>query len=321
MSPPGENDETASAPNRNDTAPAAVSPFAGFGKVARALGQLAAPTTLVTGLLFYFGWAHVYWFFHYFGVDSTTLHPSIRDYLMRSVDALFIPLITTGVIGMALTWGYLALPDSVRRGRRTRWQLLSVTGVAVIVLGNGLTRLLFITPVNDGLGVAPVSIIAGVALLWYVTLQRRQQLRERNPDMPQSSEAAGIIEWTILFIVIGISLFWVATDYSAAVGRSRALLAAAEIATQPEVVVYSEKDLHLSSTDVRKVECGPAEGSAYRYRYDGLVLLAHVGDQYVLLPRTWPTRRGAAIVLPAAPPGAVRFEFRLAGNPAAGDCT
>ncbi|MBF6339718.1 hypothetical protein IU450_28065 [Nocardia abscessus] len=281
----------------------------------------------MTALLFYFGWAHVYWFFDYFGVDSTTLHPSLSDYLMRSVDALFIPLIAIGVIGMALTWGYLALPDSLRRGHRKRWQLLTITAVAVIILVNGLTRLLFKTPLNNALAVAPISIIAGVALLWYVVLQRRQQLRERIPEQPVASDAAAVIEWTILFIVIGISLFWITADYSAAVGQSRAQLTAAEIHKKPGVVVYSEKDLYLSDPDVRKVECAPAEGSAYsfrsayRFRYDGLVLLAHIGDQYVLLPRSWPTQRGAAIILPASPPGAVRFEFRIAENSAGSNCT
>lgn len=138
--------------------------------------------------------------------------------------------------------------------------------------------------------------------------------------MPVRSEAAGVLEWTILFILIGISMFWIATDYAAAVGRSRAQQAAAEIPTSAGIVIYSEKDLHLSGPDMRKVECGP-ESSAYRFRYDGLVLLAHIDDQYVLLPRTWPDRLGAAVVLPASTPGAVRFEFRLAVDPASDSCT
>src|SRR5215211_3967643 len=76
-----------------DEAPGAASPFAGFSRLTRILGQFVAPTTVLTALLFYFGFAHLYWFFYYFGVDSSVLGPSTRDYVMRSVDALWIPLI------------------------------------------------------------------------------------------------------------------------------------------------------------------------------------------------------------------------------------
>lgn len=74
LPPPDENHATHSA---------ATSPFDGFGKVAKSVGQFVAPTTMVTAVLFYFGWAHVYWFFDYFGVDSTTLHPSIQCRCVR----------------------------------------------------------------------------------------------------------------------------------------------------------------------------------------------------------------------------------------------
>jgi len=97
-----------------------ASPFAGFSRLVRILGQFVAPTTLLTALLFYFGWAHVYWFFDYFGVDSSILAPSTREYVMRSVDALFIPLIAVAVVGLALMWGHLALPERVRNGPRSR---------------------------------------------------------------------------------------------------------------------------------------------------------------------------------------------------------
>lgn len=303
-----------------DSGTPSSSPFHGFGKVAATFGQFVAPTTLLTALLFYFGWNHVYWFFRHFGVESATLHPSITDYLMRSVDALFVPLIVAGVICMGLTWGYLALPESVRGAPPSRWFLRALTAVAVLVLAFGLSRLFFVFPLNNMLGAAPLSVIAGVGLLWYVVLQRRQQLRDRDPEAPPRSEAAAVIEWTILFVVVGISLFWIATDYSAAVGSSRAQLSTAEIPYSPGVVVYSEKDLHLSSADVRKVACDPVENSGYRFRYDGLVMLTHIGDQYVLLPRNWPTHRGAAIVLPASAPGAIRFEFRLSDNPVGARC-
>src|SRR4029077_18370841 len=48
----------------------------GFGlppQLVKILGAIVAPTTLLTALLYYFGWSHAYWFCDYFGVNSTVL--------------------------------------------------------------------------------------------------------------------------------------------------------------------------------------------------------------------------------------------------------
>lgn len=310
-------------PDEQAPTPATGSAFDGFTHVAKSIGQLVAPTTLLTAVLFYFGWAHVYWYFDYFGVDSTTLNPSIREYLMRTIDTLFVPFTLVGVIGMAVLWGYLALPDSLRArqpGRRAT-TVIALVGAAVLV--NGLSRIYVVTPLNKGLCVAPVSIIAGVLVFWLLAVLRRKRLRERLPAAaPPPSQAAAVAEWVILFIMVGINLFWIATDYSVAVGQTRAREWAAQLPTGSHVIIYSEKELHLSGSDVRTTSCGadPGTGSAYRFRYDGLVPLNRIGDHYVLVPRTWRPGHGAAIVLPAQSPGAIRFEFRLAGDTVPATC-
>ncbi|WP_330231246.1 hypothetical protein OHA40_01375 [Nocardia sp. NBC_00508] len=299
------------------------SAFDGFTHVARSIGQLVAPTTLLTAVLFYFGWAHVYWFFNYFGVDSTTLNPSIREYLMRTVDTLFVPLIFVGLIGMSVLWGYIALPDSIRARQPSRWATTVIAMIAAAVIVNGVSRIYVVTPLNKGLCVAPVSIIASVLVLWLLVVLRRKRLRERRPaTAPPPSQAATVAEWAILFTMVGINLFWIATDYSVAVGQTRAREWAAQLPTSSHVIIYSEKDLHLSRSDVRTTTCGTdgSTGSAYRFRYDGLVPLSRIGDHYILVPRTWTRGHGAAIVLPAQSPGAIRFEFRLAGDSAPATC-
>lgn len=144
----------------------------------------------------------------------------------------------------------------------------------------------------------------------------RAQPPPDDPAAHAQALAASVAEWSILFVVLGLSLFWIATDYSVAVGQTRAREWAAQLRDQSGVVIYSEKDLHLSRTDVRTTDCHPDPSipTAYRFRYDGLVPLTRIGDHYVLVPRTWTPGHGAAIALPAAPPGAIRFEFRLAGE-------
>ena len=114
-----------------------------------------------------------------------------------------------------------------------------------------------------------------------------------------------------MFVLVAMSLFWIATDYSVAVGQTRARQAAAQLPVRPAVILFSEKDLHLDGFDIRQTVCAtpPGTDSAYRFRYDGLVLLIEIGNQYVLLPRTWQRGNGIAIVLPSSGVGATRFEF------------
>jgi len=303
-----------SHPQADDT-PAPASPFSGFSRLTRILGEFVAPTTVLTALLFYFGWAHVYWFFDYFGVDSSVLAPSMREYVMRSVDALFIPLIAIAIVGLVLMWGYIALPESIRHAPRSRWQLTTLAVVGVLVLLNGLSRLLVVTPPNRGLCVAPICIIVGVVLLWYLVWLRRNRLQKEHPT-GRRSDAAVLCEWAVMFVLIAMSLFWIATDYSVAVGQTRARQAAAEIPYRPTVILFSEKDLHLNGSGIREVACVKDSGgdSAYRFRYDGLVLLIEIGDQFVLLPRTWERSRDTVIVLPKSGVGATRFEFAAADD-------
>ncbi|MFJ7067930.1 hypothetical protein, partial [Streptomyces sp. NPDC101115] len=78
----------------------------GPGRLATFVGAVAAPTGLVTGLLYYFGYFHAYWFFAYFRVNSTVLGFSTADYLMRSLDALWVPLTVAATLGVAVFWGY-----------------------------------------------------------------------------------------------------------------------------------------------------------------------------------------------------------------------
>src|SRR5262245_47160433 len=64
----------------------------GLPQVTRVFAAIVAPTTLVTSLLFYFGWMYVYWYFDYFGVHSTLLGLTTTDYIMQTADALFVPM-------------------------------------------------------------------------------------------------------------------------------------------------------------------------------------------------------------------------------------
>ena len=277
-------------------------PVADLSRVTKLFKEVVAPTTLATGLLFYFGWSHAYWFFDYFGVNSTVLGLTPSDYLMRGLDGLFVPLVVVAGLGLVAVWvrGLLA----GRLGRRTLppWLPLALGGAGVALCANGLSRVVVVTPFNRPLAVAPVSLAAGVVSL-------AAAVRLVTAGQPHS-EVAGLVEYGAIFVLVGLSLFWAAADYSAAVGRSRAAQFVRELPSHPEAIVYSEHSLNMTAGGVTAVRCRDPE-AAYQYRYDGLALVLQSSDQFVLLPKAWSRGDGVAMVLPRN--DSVRLEFMRAG--------
>jgi hypothetical protein len=100
-----------------------------------------------------------------------------------------------------------------------------------------------------------------------------------------------------VFVLVGLSLFWAANNYSVAVGRQRAYQMVLQLPREPSVVLFSERSLSLAAPGVRELRCKDPQAS-YRFRYDGLKLLPQSSDQYLLLPQKWSRNNGVAILIP-----------------------
>ncbi|WP_157537472.1 hypothetical protein [Kitasatospora azatica] len=270
-----------------------------------------APTSLITALLYYFGWHHAYWFFDYFGVNSTVLGLSTVDYLIRSLDALFVPMTVTAALGLLTFWGHDLLRTRLAGAlgpRILRVLLPALAGLGLLLTLGGLWSVFTSTFLSDHLALAPLSLALGVALLAYGVQLRR---RSGSGAARARSGWAPVAEWAAVFALVGLSLFWAANDYAAAVGRARAQEFVAGLSGYPAVVLYSEHSLSLTAPGVMETRCHDAD-AAYRFRYDGLKLMLQSGDQYVLLPEHWRPADGVAIVLPRS--GSVRLEFTPAAR-------
>lgn len=287
------------------TAATGVESF-GLSRLGKLAAEIVAPTTLLTAVLFYFGWSHAFWFFDYFGVNSTVLGLTTQDFLMRAVDGLFVPITVAAVAGLAVVWGPAMLPARLRDRVRERIapvvpRIASAVGLLLVV--NGLSRIVWLTPFNQTLAVAPLCLGSGVVLLLYAARRRRLQAA---PNAAAPGHWIAWIEWSAVFALVGLSMFWAANDYAAAVGTARAKELVQAIASHPKVVIYSARSLNLDQDGVRETHCPDAE-AAYGFRYDGLFLVLQAGDQYVLLPDRWTPERGRAIVLPRT--DFLRLEF------------
>ena len=263
----------------------------------RLLGTVVAPTTLLTSLLFYFGWSHAYYFSDYFGVNSTLLGLTTRDYVQKAVDGLFIPMMVVAGVGLLALWAHSLLRARLAEGphRRLLRLVAAIAAVGLVLAVGGFWSIFVATRLRRYLygTAAPPSLALGVLLLVYAVHQWRSVTARRVAGPPWGRVA----EWAAVFVVVGLSLFWAANNYSVAVGRQRAYQMVLDLPREPGVVLFSERSLSLAAPGVREVRCKDPQ-AGYRFRYDGLRLLPQSGDQYLLLPATWSRRNGVAILIP-----------------------
>ncbi|GAA1390457.1 hypothetical protein [Catellatospora chokoriensis] len=277
-------------------------------KVATEVGSLAA---LLTALLYYFGWARSEAQARAFGADASVFDMSTADYLLRSIDALFIPvflLLVASYLGIRvhrrLTGSHRV--GSVREGgpepvpstpprsaiRWARW--LRLSWLIPVAIGIPLTM---IVPVFGHI-TFPLWVAVGIVGTAYgATLHRVFQGR----PLPSLTTVA------LVAALLAVTLFWTAERYATFVGGEMAVgIKAAPADELAPVAVYSVRRLNLSTDRVREtITPGPEPG--YGYRYDGLFLLQRSGDKYFLLSDGWNDGLGRLIVLPDN--DSIRLEF------------
>ncbi|CAM5436908.1 hypothetical protein GCM10010329_52280 [Streptomyces spiroverticillatus] len=327
-------------------APADAAPSSGLQRFGALFGAVIAPTSFVTGLLYYFGLNQAYWFYAYFGVNSTALGLGTTDYLVIGVDALFRPMVIAAAGGLVAFWGHELLRARLAAGARPRvlrllvpvlggtGLLLTACGLWAVLDTGAVVRAWFLVP--------PLSLAAGVMLLAYALHLRRTlgpapapapgpapvptpapaPRPDADADPPPPPDPAppappppvpsvrpewtAMAEWAVIFLLVGLSLMWAATDYAGAVGRGRAEQLVARLPDSTTAVVHSTRSLALSVPGVREIRCADAT-SGYPYRYEGLALVIQSANQYVLLPLDWTATTGVAVLLPRS--DSVRLEF------------
>ncbi len=281
-----------------------------LGRVAGFVRQVVAPTTALTALLLYFGWARTNELLDHFGVSATVLGLTSSDYLISSVDGVFVPLTVLAVVTVVLVWTRALLPAATRSAGdvvsrpRVRAVLLGLGAVLAVV---GLTAVA--SPYLQGrlLWTAPLLLVAGVLLVaWTV---------HRRPD-GRPAAARSTAEWAAVSALVAIGAFWFATDYAAAVGQTRARQIVAALPGEPAVTVFAQQSLPTVGGGVEERRCAP--GGDYVARYDGFRLLLQSGEHYLLVPAGWTPSEGAAVLLPRSETTLLQFSRRPLVPPVTG---
>jgi hypothetical protein len=219
---------------------------AALPQVLKIVGSVVAPTTLLTALLFLFGWMYAIAFFQYLGVQVTVLNLPVQDYLILSANGLIVPLIV--VVGVALfaLWVYRlqfeGLPAEVRRlVRRLLMPSTAIAGLLLVSLAIADVIRKFVFPFAEGRG---LSFSIGVLLLAYAARLARLFVAERRPErVPQRPPPAVMVvaEWGAIFILVSVGLFWAVGSYATGVGIGHAQELIRSMPRMSDVVLYSEK--------------------------------------------------------------------------------
>lgn len=300
--------------------------------------SIVAPVTVLSAVLFYFGYVSARAQYGYFGVDVDTIGLSTRDYIQRSPQALLIPLLALTAIGISallmhtavrrridkvLGEGSTAQEDRLRRQcGSARWVGLAVTGAGVVLL------LLYaaVPSVRDWAFynlVTPLLIAAGAATVWYA----ERVLHMLTPALPGGGHlqtAALVLRRSIailIAVVIIACLFWATATVAQWTGRGIAKYNAKHLDKLPTVILDTKERLY-STAGCRHDATLPASqdpcileqalpmapGQTYRYRYRHLRLLIQGHDRMFLIPDVW-APSDSTFVVPLDDSVRVRFLF------------
>ena len=114
----------------------------------KVFGGIVAPTTLLTGLLFYFGRSRAAGYYRYFRVNSTVLDLTTNDYLFAGVDGLFVPIAVACLLALVCLWLNRLLLTRVPRQARRRAVRVLVPAAGLI--GAVLVALAFADLFTEG---------------------------------------------------------------------------------------------------------------------------------------------------------------------------
>ncbi|GAA3625647.1 hypothetical protein GCM10022200_05000 [Microbacterium awajiense] len=279
-------------------------PGQGFEKWMGFLSGFVAPLTVVTALLFYFGYVSTREFFLYFGIDVDLIGLGSQEFVMRSPGALFIPVMVLLLLSAGLLVGHRMLR------RRLVEEPVAVAGRVVatiawsgigLVLGGLLVA--FLGPVLADGGVAqlitPVLLAVGAGLCAYAA----STARARGASLSRT-----VVVLLVLVMVAGT--FWATATVAQWWGRGQARAVASDFTVLPAVVLDTRERLAPGNDAItfHELDVPDADGGAtYGFRYFGLRLLAQGDGRLYLVPDRWSPNASTIVV----PYDDVRVRFRF----------
>jgi hypothetical protein len=274
----------------------------------RELSAVLAPVTVLTGLLYFFGYLRARAFYGFFGIDLRSIGFSTTDYLAQSADTVFRPLAVLLAIGLGAVLLHIGLTITLDQADATlaRRMALGLACLAMALLLAGITDLAFVAIRVGNLLLAPIALIGGAVCLEYavqiLAAPKVGSARTRRLLKRTSTARRGLVIALVIF-----AAFWATSDVADSEGRSAARLVADSLLVQTKVHVYSRDRLQIVGSGVQVTNL-QTTNSAYRFRYDGLRLLLHSGDRWFLVRAVWDPENGEDVIVLQDNPSELRIE-------------
>jgi hypothetical protein len=272
-------------------------PSLNLERVLSLAAKIGSPIAIGTALLFYFGWIRAESQARALGYDVTLLGLTTSDYVLRSINVLFLPIIILLLLALAGQMIHPILVNVLQRHRtgnasrlvlsvlRMGWLWLPIFGIAAFAAFPSVRPF-----------IVPVTLTAGVLL----TIYGDRLYRRLNGRPPMRTAVL-----TLVLLILGILVFWDVERIAAYMGTQFAEYISKTPDRYAEITLYSPKDLELP-TVVHETQIG-TENSAYRYRYDGLHLLLRSDGKLFMMAYRQNGSPPAIIVLPESEQ--IRIEF------------
>lgn len=253
------------------------------------LVMILSETALISALLYYFGWARTQATFGQFGISLSLLDLATTEYILRSINSAFPPLIGLGITITALSathrrWVRPALDRPAdARSHKVVCHILRV----IQILGSaGLALAAIGVIAQDSIGKPlaswlPAVLFVGASALIYGDAVFAQR----------SGIQSGIL---VTLAVIGA--LWLVTAHAQRTGTEFAHRYVATLPNQPEIILYSADRLAVSGPGVT-VDQISQDGSRFKFRYAGLRMLIHTNDRYFLVASGWQASRDPMYVI------------------------
>ncbi|MEU4453509.1 hypothetical protein AB0F44_19395 [Nocardioides sp. NPDC023903] len=259
--------------------------------------SFVAPVTVISGVLFYFGYVAARAQYDYFGLDVDVIGLSTRAYVMRSPQPLLTPMLVLVLGGVAV----VAFHHWVRRHAVEDWFRPLVTivlSVGIALMTAGTLLLAGFTLVGGWAYyslVTPVLLGGGAALVAYALRLRGGRLEPRI---------------VLLWVGVAACVIWATATTAQWTGRGLAMEQARNLRSLPSVVLDTRERLHVPATaGVEEVVRPDAGEDDYRFRYWRLRLLIQGDDRMFLVPDTW-SAGGTTILVRLDDDVRVQFQFR-----------
>jgi hypothetical protein len=286
--------------------------------------SILAPATVLTSLLFYYGYASSHAKYAFFGLDVNLVGLSTQDYALSSPQALVVPVLVLLLTTIMLIVGHGAVDRTLTRqsvpNSLTRATMI-VRFIAIASLAAGLV-LMLAYPVFRSWPyyelITPLTLGSSMGITTYTHLLLRRIIRVDSGAPAQLVSRASVstalpisrrgLLVALTWAVIALTLFWTTTTVASWSGRGQARQLARDFGGLPRVILDTKERLWLHDPFVTETELPLTTGQIYHYRYRNLRLLIEGDGRLFLVPERW-SPSDSTLVVPFD--GSIRIQFQF----------